>query len=84
MNAGGGKGPTGAGKEGQYSGAGGGAADPCFLLFSSTTRWDTLIQRLRAKDGSGVSSVFSSGAFSSFGSVASSFVQETGLLIVSA
>ena len=83
MNAGGGKGPTGAGKEGQYSGAGGGA-DPCFLLFSSTTRWDTLIQRLRAKDGSGVSSVFSSGAFSSFGSVASSFVQETGLLIVSA
>ena len=82
MNAGGGKGPTGAGKEGQYSGAGG--ADPCFLLFSSTTRWDTLIQRLRAKDGSGVSSVFSSGAFSSSGSVLSSFVQETGLLIVSA
>ena len=83
MNAGGGKGPTGAGKEGQYSGAGA-AADPCFLWFSSTTRWDTLIQRLRAKDGSGISSVFSSGAFSSFGSVASSFVQETGLLIVSA
>ena len=82
MNAGGGKGPTGAGKEGQYSG--GGAADPCFLLFSSTTRWDTLIQRLRAKDGLDISSVFSSGAFSSFGSVASSFVQETGLLIVSA
>ena len=83
MNAGGGKGPTGGGKEGQYSGAGGGA-DPCFLWFSSTTRWDTLVQRLRAKDGSGVSSVFSSGAFSSFGSVLSSFVQETGLLIVSA
>ena len=83
MNAGGGKGPTGGGKEGQYSGAGGGA-DPCFLLFSSTTRWDTLIQRLRAKDGSGVSSVFSSGAFSSSGSVLSSFVHETGLLIVSA